>query len=165
LPGWFGLGCALQAMAAEAGGWQALRHMQASWPFFDTLLFNAALCLQQVDLDIAAYYVKHLHPDARASQTIFSLIQQEHRLTHVCLQQLLGDTYLQDTEPGLQTSIDLKAPYLDPLNYIQVLLLQRYRQQFTGADKALEAPALKEAFESAIMSSITGIAIGLGTTG
>ena len=149
IPGWYGLGTALNAMADQVG-WAQLATMQADWPFFDTLLFNASLSLQQVDLSLAAHYVQHLGGDAE----VFELIRQEYDTTVAGVTRLLGA----NPEPRLKASVDLKTPYLDPLNSIQVLLLAQYR--------ALDADApTKEHHVQAIMASIFGVSIGLGTTG
>jgi phosphoenolpyruvate carboxylase len=149
IPGWYGLGSALAVMA-EVLGWDTLADLQQGWPFFDTLLFNASLSLQQVDLSLAAHYVSHLGGD----QHVFDLIRQEYDITLAGVTRLLG----QNPEPRLKASIDLKTPYLDPLNSIQVLLLAQYRQL------SADAPS-KEHYEQAIMASIFGVSIGLGTTG
>jgi phosphoenolpyruvate carboxylase len=58
-------------------------------------------------------------------------------------------------------SIELKEPYLDPLNYIQVRLIADYRK----ARERGATPAELELFEQALVSSIEGVATGLGTTG
>jgi phosphoenolpyruvate carboxylase len=156
VPGWFGLGSALEAMAAELG-WAELTAMQQGWPFFDTLLFNAALCLQQVDLSLARHYVAHLGENQADDDAVFSLIQAEHARTIAGVTRLLGD----NPDPALRASIELKTPYLDPLNSIQVLLLAQYR-----ALMAAPTPSpLQDHYEQAIMASIFGVSIGLGTTG
>ncbi|MCE3236885.1 MAG: hypothetical protein K0Q50_3077, partial [Vampirovibrio sp.] len=61
----------------------------------------------------------------------------------------------------LRDSIELKEPYLDPLNYIQVQLLSKYRR-IEAEDP--NNPML-EAYHRVIVSSIEGIATGLGTSG
>jgi phosphoenolpyruvate carboxylase len=139
--------------------------------------------LQQVDLGIARQYVKRL----KAPLHPLRLIEAEYALTLSGLKQLLGEDLLA-SEPQLKASVELKTPYLDPLNYIQVRLLEQYRYHLLlhTATKAEAAPTgtpltstpvtnttaatdmrtqIKEACEQAIMSSITGVAIGLGTTG
>ena len=61
----------------------------------------------------------------------------------------------------LKQAIELKEPYLDPLNYIQVQLLSKYRKL---AANDPESPML-EAYHRVIVSSIEGVATGLGTSG
>jgi len=62
---------------------------------------------------------------------------------------------LLDTEPTLQRSIQLRNPYVDPMNLMQVDLLQRWRAS-SRSDRDL--------FE-ALLASIGGIAQGLQSTG
>src|SRR5256886_7957408 len=38
LPGWLGVGTALEAVGSEPGGLAVLRRMAHAWPFFDDLL-------------------------------------------------------------------------------------------------------------------------------
>jgi phosphoenolpyruvate carboxylase len=57
----------------------------------------------------------------------------------------------------LRRSIAQRNPYVDPMSYIQVELLERVRQAPEGPERA--------ALEDAIMLSISGIAAGLKNTG
>jgi phosphoenolpyruvate carboxylase len=66
---------------------------------------------------------------------------------------------LMDSDPIIQRSIQLRNPYVDPLNYIQVEMLRRLR---TLRDQdSDEAAALREV----IVMTINGIASGLRNTG
>jgi phosphoenolpyruvate carboxylase len=62
-----------------------------------------------------------------------------------------------DAQPVLQKAIRQRNPYVDPLSYIQIELLQRLR-----ADPSEEA---QEELETAVLMSINGIAAGLKNTG
>ena len=62
---------------------------------------------------------------------------------------------LLDTDPTLQRALQLRNPYVDPMNLMQVDLLQRWRSS-ERADRDL--------FE-ALLASIGGIAQGLQSTG
>jgi phosphoenolpyruvate carboxylase len=89
-------------------------------------------------------------------------IEAEYHRTCSVLQRVTGLGLLERAEDKpLGRSIDLKEPYLDPLNYIQVLLLSDYRQMLLNSP----ADAGLDLYERAIVSSIEGIATGLGTTG
>ncbi len=57
----------------------------------------------------------------------------------------------------LQRSIKLRNPYVDPMNYIQVALLERLRDQ----PDAPNAAALRQA----VLLSVNGVAAGLQNTG
>ncbi|NCV26560.1 MAG: phosphoenolpyruvate carboxylase, partial [Betaproteobacteria bacterium] len=62
-------------------------------------------------------------------------------------------------EPELKQSIEYRFPYLDPLSYLQVELLRRYRAE----DKKDDKEALR--IQTAIQISINGIAAGLRNSG
>jgi phosphoenolpyruvate carboxylase len=66
-----------------------------------------------------------------------------------------GCQALLDSDPTLQRSIQLRNPYVDPMNLMQVDLLQRWRAH-DRQDRDL--------FE-ALLASISGIAQGLQSTG
>ena len=62
-------------------------------------------------------------------------------------------------DPVIQRSIQLRNPYVDPLNYLQVDMLRRVRA-LPDQDSA-EAQAVREV----IVLTINGIAAGLRNTG
>src|SRR5207247_9341765 len=63
LPGWLGVGTALDAVAAEPGGLDVLRRMAQAWPFFDDLLGKVEVVCAKADLAIARLYVRELGGD------------------------------------------------------------------------------------------------------
>ena len=82
--------------------------------------------------------------------------------TRAAIARLTGHELLARPEDAaLRRSIELKEPSLDPLNFIQIQLLRDYRG---GRDRGAPAAEL-ELFEQALVSSIEGVATGLGTTG
>lgn len=60
--------------------------------------------------------------------------------------------------PGLQRSIRLRNPYVDPLNYIQVELLRRLRSLDEADPKRGETAA-------AVLRTINGVASAMKNTG
>jgi phosphoenolpyruvate carboxylase len=156
LPGWYGLGFALERFVAEGGSRDALRAMYERWPFFRTMIDSAQMILGKSDLHIAARYAE-LCPDRGAREAIFGLIAAEHERTTRMIADVAGIGELLEQAPVLRRSIALRNPYVDPLSYIQVELLERLRA-------APDGPA-HEALEDAIMLSISGIAAGLKNTG
>jgi phosphoenolpyruvate carboxylase len=165
LPGWFGLGSALEQFAANSAdatrAQTLLRDMYLHWPFFRGLIENSEIALRQADLRIASYYVKELAPDAGA-QSILETVEAEYERTVRGVRAVSGRALLDAPEDRvLERSIRLKEPYLDPLNYLQVDLLREYRR----ALEAGEPQSTIDAFSRAIVSSIEGIATGLGVTG
>lgn len=166
LPGWYGLGSGIERYLNEGGQTeqqlQFLKAMYAVWPFFRSVLSNSEIALKQTDLDIARYYVRKLSSPVEAAERILGKIEAEYQRTRDQLRRVTGHELLERPEDQpLERSIDLKEPYLDPLNYIQVLLLSDYRERLTHETGEVEL----ELYERAIVSSIEGIAAGLGTTG
>jgi phosphoenolpyruvate carboxylase len=153
LPGWYGLGTGLRAV-----GLPNLRQMYAGWPFFRALLDNAEMSLLKADLGIAALY-SDLVDDPRLATTIFTMVEGEYTHTREAILEITGHTELMDADPVIQRSVQLRNPYVDPLNYLQVEMLRRLR--------ALSDPEGPEAARcrEVIVLTINGIAAGLRNTG
>ena len=76
LPGWYGLGSAVEAFVAKRGdaGRELLAEMWLEWPFFRAMLSNLEMLLAKADLSVAARY-KELVPDERLADEIFGRIR------------------------------------------------------------------------------------------
>jgi phosphoenolpyruvate carboxylase len=153
LPGWYGLGSGLGVAEPPV-----LRAMYAGWPFFRALLDNAEMSLLKADLGIAALY-SNLAPDRRSAEAIFSLVEGEYARTHKAVLEITGHAELMDGDPVIQRSVQLRNPYVDPLNYIQVEMLRRLR-----ALPDREGPEAERCRE-VIVLTVNGIAAGLRNTG
>ncbi|HMB21233.1 MAG TPA: phosphoenolpyruvate carboxylase, partial [Anaerolineales bacterium] len=154
LPGWFGLGSALASSKDEA----LLREMYKGWPLFKTMLDNAEMSLLKADMEIASLYVD-LVPDKKLGREMFGAIRSEYDRTRDIVLTISGHANLLDEEPVTQNAIQLRNPYIDPLNYIQVEMLRRIRS--LPNQEGEEAQALREV----ISVTINGIAAGLRNTG
>jgi phosphoenolpyruvate carboxylase len=154
LPGWFGLGSALASFTDEA----LLREMYAGWALFKNMLDNTEMSLLKADMDIAALYVE-LVPDRELGREVFGSIRAEYDRTRDIVLAISGHANLLDEEPVTQHAVQLRNPYVDPLNYIQVEMLRRIR--------ALPDPESEEAetLREVITITINGIAAGLRNTG
>src|SRR3989449_11111672 len=154
LPGWLGVGPALEAVAREPGGLAVLRRMAHAWPFFDDLLAKVEMVCAKADMAIARMYVRELGGDV----ALFDRLEQEFRLTVAALLRIRESDYLMRDNPMLQTAIGLRNPYVDPLSLLQVTLLRRKRDGAPG-DPGL-APV-----STGLASTLNGIAQGLRNTG
>lgn len=154
LPGWFSLGSALESVEDDT----LLREMYIGWAFFKTMLDNTEMSLLKADMDIASLYVD-LVPDKKLADEIFGTIRAEYDRTRDAVLSISGHTNLLDAEPVTQHAVQLRNPYVDPLNYIQVEMLRRIR--------ALPDPESDEAesIREVISITINGIAAGLRNTG
>jgi phosphoenolpyruvate carboxylase len=155
LPGWFGLGAALAEGGAPP---DLLREMHRRWPFFRALLDNAEMSLLKADLGIATLYVG-LDPERPRAAALFARIEAEHRRAREAILAITKHRALMDGEPVIQRSIELRNPYVDPLNYLQVEMLRRLRA--LPDPEGPEGEALREV----IVLTVNGIAAGLRNTG
>jgi phosphoenolpyruvate carboxylase len=152
VPGWYGLGTALEQACGEGLEGQ-VDEMFGSWRFLQTLVSNVEMALAKTDMDIAARYVQELVP--ASLHHIFGDIKDEHERTLRQVKRLTRQSELLDKFPVLQRTLRVRAPYIDPLNHLQVLLLRRIRQ---GSE---QDPLLRRS----LLLSINGIAAGLKNTG
>jgi len=157
LPGWFGLGSALERHVEREGGLEELRTMYREWLFFRLLIDNTQLTLGKADLGIARVYAG-LVEDETLRERIFERIAAEFRRTEKWVLAVAGQSQLLGGEPVLANSIKQRNPYIDPLNYLQVEMIRRLR-----AGKISEA-ARREA-KRVIELTVSGIAAGLKNTG
>ncbi len=153
LPGWYGLGTALQDQPLDL-----MQSMYAGLPFLSTVLENAEMSLLKADMGIAELYTS-LVTDRPLADTIFERIRAEYARTDTLLRKVTGHVALMDSEPIIQRSVHLRNPYVDPLNYVQVEMLRRLRSLQDPA--SAEAEAIREV----INITINGIAAGLRNTG
>jgi phosphoenolpyruvate carboxylase len=152
LPGWYGLGSAL-AEGIEQFGIDVLREMSATWPFFTATLSNAELAMAKADMLIAERYVA-LVRDASIRDRIWGRIRTEFDLAVDSLLAIRDENRLLGAEPVLQRSIERRNPYVDPLSYIEIELLNRLRAN----------PADQDVVDT-LHLAVNGIAGGLRNTG
>ena len=108
--------------------------------------------LARADLDIAqSYNVLAPTPLHR----FFAEIRREYADARECVLQVKDCAALLDADPTMQRALQLRNPYVDPMNLMQVDLLRRWRAS-ERADRDL--------FE-ALLASVGGIAQGLQSTG
>ena len=151
LPGWYGLGSALE-QGAQQFGEEALVEMARDWPFFSNLLDDVEMVLAKCDLDIAEAFSKLSGP---LHEEFFGLVRDEFAHTRDWLLRLKGfDTLLQG-DPRLDASIRLRNPYVDPMSLLQVDLLQRWRAGERTDDALLQG----------LVACVNGVSQGLQNTG
>ncbi len=157
LPGWYGLGSALAAFEETHGesGLARLAALYRSWPFFRGLLQNAEVALARSDLAVGRRYAALAGADG---DRLADHVDAEGDRTVRLLLRISGRSTLLEGVPALQRSIALRAPYLDPLNELQVLLLGRLR------GTAEDDPSRPE-LERLVGLTISGIAAGVQGTG
>jgi len=153
LPGWLGVGTALQN-AIDGGGLKTLQRMATAWPFFDDLLGKVEMVCAKADLDIASLYVERLKGD----RALFDELATEYRRATDAVRAIRErDTLLAD-QPPLRTALMLRDQYLDPLSLLQVTLLEDKR-------RLPEDHPSRPKIDEALGVSLNGVAQGLRNTG
>ncbi len=151
IPGWFGVGSGI-AGAKEAGYGDVIDEMADGWGFFQTFLSNVEMTLFKTDLDIAGRYVTSLvGPDHRG---LLDSIRAEAEKTRAEVLAVTGQSELLGDAPLLRRTLDVRDIYLDPINYLQVSLLERSR----GGEESSE-------LDRALLLTVNGIAAGMRNTG
>jgi len=158
LPAWYGIGAALQHWRENDPVRLAkLQRMYEEWPFFRSLLSNTQMALFKAEPDIAREYAS-LSRDPDTARRIYSAFYQEFHRTMEQVLNVAGTQHLLEENPALELSLRRRNPYLDPLNYIQVTLLRRYRNETLPE-------AERDKWLDPLLRSINAIAAGMRNTG
>ena len=151
LPGWYGAGTALQAGIA-AHGVAAMRTMHGEWSFFSGVVDDIETQLARTDLSVAECYVGLVSPGLRRYA---ALLREEYQRCREAVLAIKDAGELLDADRTQQRAIQLRNPYVDPMNLMQVDLLRRWRAAGREDEDLLQA----------LLASVSGIAAGLQTTG
>lgn len=158
LPAWYAAGTGLQSFyQGKEENMKVLQQMYTSYPFFTSLIDTLQMALAKADLIIAKEY-SLMTKDDQARERIFGLIQEEFKLTKELVLKITGQQDILDNQPVLQESIRLRNPYVDPLSYLQVQLLNELRE--LREQEQDDPDLLRE-----VLLTINGIAAGLRNTG
>ncbi len=159
LPGWYGVGSALNALASalpEAFA-EVSRELQ-SWAPLHYALGNAATSLVAADLDVMREYAALVgDPTIRAS--LFAAVAAEFDLTHRMLERVYGGP-LAERRPGIRDSLEMRTAPLRVLHREQIALLREWRRR-----RADGATAAADAILNELLLTVNAIAGGLGATG
>ena len=158
LPGWYGLGSAMQWLLERDGraGLERLTDLYRSWPFVTTILDNAELSLAKTDLEIGRRYAALA--EGEDASRIWGQIEAEFERATDLVLRVTGRARLLDGSPSLQRSVALRNPYVDSLSELQVRLLGRLRATPESDPDHGRLVAL-------VQLTINGVAAGLQNTG
>ena len=123
LPSWYGVATGLKR-AIDVHGEEALVEMFEQWHFFRVLLSDVATALAKADLDVAARY--SLLAGER-HEKFFPAIRREYKSCVDLVLRLTRQNELLEASRTLRRAIRLRNPYVDPMSFLQVDLLERWR--------------------------------------
>jgi phosphoenolpyruvate carboxylase len=160
LPSWLGVEELASAALSEEDR-EICREMYREWPFFRSTIDLIAMGLAKADAGIAEHYDRQLVPPEY--RDLGQALRERLTLAIRAVLQTTGHDDLLDDNPVLRRSIDVRNPYVDPINLVQVELLRRLRQRSAGgaADDDPQTVRLRRA----LLVTINGIAAGMRNTG
>ena len=159
LPSWLGVE-ELAGEALDENDEAVCREMYREWPFFRSTIDLIAMGLAKADAGIAAHYDRHLVPPEfrDLGEALRARLQRAIR----AVLEITGHADLLADNPVLRRSIDVRNPYVDPINLLQVELLRRLRSHVaSGSDDDPQTVRLRRA----LLVTINGIAAGMRNTG
>ncbi|MBA3639787.1 MAG: phosphoenolpyruvate carboxylase [Acidobacteria bacterium] len=152
LGAWLGVEAALSGAIAR-GERDELRRMYREWPHFQSAMQLIEMVLAKADARIAAEYDRRLVPEHL--QPLGEELRARLASAISCVLDVTGHTELLEMNSVIRRSIDVRNPYVDPINLVQVELLRRVRSVNTGAGPTRDA----------LMITINGIAAGMRNAG
>jgi phosphoenolpyruvate carboxylase len=158
LPGWYGLGSGLAAVAGSERGLRETRRAYQGWPLLTVLFDNAEMSLAKTDRWIGA---RHLTLGGRDDLT--GLVLGEYDLTRRLLLAVTGHGRLLADRPVLSRAVTLRDPYVDALSHLQLRALTALRSLPADGDEARQAE--RERLRRLLLLSVNGVAAGLQNTG
>jgi phosphoenolpyruvate carboxylase len=151
LPGWYGVGTGLQK-AIDKFGKATFADMFREWFFMRSMIADVEMVLAKSDLGIAELYSQlsgELH------EQLFPKILAEFELTRDVILEYSEHESILEGDFTLQRAIALRNPYVDPISFMQVDLLRRWRASEHEDDELFNA----------LLATVSGIAQGLQNTG
>jgi phosphoenolpyruvate carboxylase len=133
------------------------RDMYRGWPFFRALIDLLETAFGKADSRIAAEYDRRLAPPDL--QPFGAELRARLRAAIEAVLAITGEPELLAGREVLRRSIEVRNPYVDPINLIQIALLQRLAQADDLTDDHLAE------LRKAVGLTISGVAAGMRNTG
>jgi len=150
LGAWLGLEDAFEQAFAR-GERDHIQEMYREWTYFHSAIDLIEMVLAKADARIAAEYDVRLVP-ADLQEIGIDLRHRLQRATAI-VREVTGHKELLESNAVLRRSIEVRNPYVDPINIVQVELLRRARLRDD------------ESVRAALLVTINGIAAGMRNTG
>jgi phosphoenolpyruvate carboxylase len=159
LPGWFGVGSALENLKTEdPDGFARFKAGLRKSTFFSYVLTNVETNLASANRELMQDYAA-LVEDGMLREKFMSWILGEFDRTQACLTDLF-DGGMRDRRPRMAKTLDIREAPLKVLHHQQIALLEEWRAHVHHG-RGSEADALLPK----LLLSINAIASGLRTTG
>mmetsp|Transcript_22955 Transcript_22955/g.49667 ORF Transcript_22955/g.49667 Transcript_22955/m.49667 type:complete len:1032 (-) Transcript_22955:166-3261(-) len=156
LPTWLGVGEAINEVLASEDE-KTLRTMYKEWGSFRTTIDLVEMILAKSDSSIARHYENVLVSDPE-TMALGGEIRKIHDATEHAIMDLSGHKTLSENDHLLLRLMAVRNPYVDCLNVLQAETLMRLRQSEEGSSE-------EEVLKDALLTTITGVANGMGNTG
>jgi phosphoenolpyruvate carboxylase len=150
LGAWLGVEDALDQAIAR-GERDLLVRMFHEWPHFQAAISLIEMVLAKADRHIAAEYDRRLVPDAL--RPLGADLRARLARASAGVLEITGQDELLERTPVIRRSIDVRNPYVDPINLLQIEFLHRVREHDDAHARA------------ALLITVNGIAAGLRNTG
>ena len=155
LSGFYGAGTALQH-AEQTVGIDLLRQWYCEWPFFTTYIQNLEMVLLKADMSIAKEYMI-LSDDRECAMSIFETIYEEYMNSIEYVLMITSQDTLMSRSPKIRDRVFRRNPFVDPLNMIQIQLIQLWRHKRSQVKESDLIFQLQE--------TVNGIAAGIRNYG
>ena len=155
LPTWLGVGEAINEVLSSEDE-KTLRTMYKEWGTFRTTIDLVEMILSKSDASIARHYENVLVSDPKAKD-LGSEIRKIHEGTEQAIMDLSGHSVLSENDHLLLRLMEVRNPYVDCLNVLQTETLKRLRDNEDSSEE--------EVLKDALLTTITGVANGMGNTG
>ena len=149
IPGWFGLGTALEEIVHKNNCITDLQKLYMHSPIFNHLLNNMSFEMARGRLEIS-----RLYSDLNSSSDFHQIIVHEYKRCLEMFKLITGNQTLLERNAVIEKSIKFRNPIADIINLIQLELLGRWRE----GEKS-------DRLQKSIFASINGVAASMQTTG
>lgn len=147
LASWLGTGEGLSQLSLRE-----LQDMQKSWVFFQSVLGLIEMVMAKADMKTFRLYADQLlEPELQGqADRLIKNYEQTVRL----IRKVRGEKSLLTFQPALRESIEIRTPYVEVMNRLQIEILKRRH-----------AGSSSDVLEQAMALTISGIAAGMRNTG
>jgi phosphoenolpyruvate carboxylase len=152
VPGWYGIGSGLAPVLDDPSSEAVLQRLYTDWPFFRAVIDNAQMEMARARLPIAERYAR----TQDGGQGYHARIAADFDRARDAILRITRSSNLLENDRVIHRSIELRNPYTDVLNLVQVELLDRFRH---APDDA------RQPIGDALFLSINGIAAAMQSTG